>query len=466
MKRINEKQFRKILESEDVEEHYEYQIVIGQPTDIDISKISPENRFFNCSFEGERINFIDNMGTWADDPSQILNFDNCEILNPVYFKDCSLLELSFTFLNKNIENLHISAKNITFLVFKGNRNSHDYRLSITINQTFILNTLEFSDINSTGQLLLHNSNIKETNFRNSNFGRVELTENKFTSNFNFNGTINDTYIKKNIFQNSDFTRTDFGMDAVFEKNIFEGIALFTNLSNRIRTHLILEKCVFKDYSDFNRSTLYKLTIDNCKFLEVSSIQDVELHSMVLDRTIFENLVFFDDLNIIRINKCNQRTIRNIKQQLLRADNKIDYDKFRAYELTSYQETLKKKIKQGNTGDKVALKRDLFILQINHFYSKNGTDWVRAIIITLLIGLFFYTLLFVSINHKQEFMISQYNHYLTGLFRFFLITDFYNPLEDEKVFLQNAFNWLPFLLGKIAIAVGIYEIIVSFRKFKK
>jgi hypothetical protein len=54
---------------------------------------------------------------------------------------------------------------------------------------------------------------------------------------------------------------------------------------------------------------------------------------------------------------------------------------------------------------------------------------------------------------------------SGFFRFLLVTDFYNPLETERIYLTNPFSWLIFILGKIFIAFGIYEMIQSFRKFK-
>ena len=58
-------------------------------------------------------------------------------------------------------------------------------------------------------------------------------------------------------------------------------------------------------------------------------------------------------------------------------------------------------------------------------------------------------------------------FLSGYFRFLIVTDFYNPLEKERIFIDNSntWGWIIFILGKIVLAFGIYEMIQAFRKFK-
>lgn len=36
-----------------------------------------------------------------------------------------------------------------------------------------------------------------------------------------------------------------------------------------------------------------------------------------------------------MNECDRRTIRTIKQELQKAENRIDYNRFRAYELAAH-----------------------------------------------------------------------------------------------------------------------------------
>lgn len=220
---------------------------------------------------------------------------------------------------------------------------------------------------------------------------------------------------------------------------------------------------------FNKSKLYELHIDTSKFQEFASFQDLELNSIFLDRTIFEKPAFFDDIEIHRFTKCNKRTLRNVKQQLLRADNKIDYDNFRAHELNSYKEELKAKIRSKVKDKRKKLCRDLAILKVNSFYSNNGTDWVKAIKRTLFISFLFYSIFYGIHNSQREIDLintSGYSEYFIGLFRYLLLTDFHNPLAQNREYLKNVWEWIPFAFGKILIGIGVYEILISFRKFKR
>ena len=242
------------------------------------------------------------------------------------------------------------------------------------------------------------------------------------------------------------------------------------LSNKFKNCKFTGKRVdFMKYTYFNKSTLYDLHIDTSKFQEFTSFQELELNSIFLDRTIFEKPAFFDDIEIFRFSKCNKRTLRNIKQQLLRTDNKIDYDNFRAHELNSYKEELKKNIKTKPKANRKKLRRDLTILRVNSFFSNNGTDWVKAIKRTLFVAILFYSIFYGIHNSEREidlFNKSGYSEYFIGLFRYFLLTDFHNPLVNSREYLVNVWEWIPFIFGKILIAIGIYEILVSFRKFRK
>ena len=164
-------------------------------------------------------------------------------------------------------------------------------------------------------------------------------------------------------------------------------------------------------------------------------------------------------------------------QLQKAENKIDYNKFRVHEFNAYRNDIKKKLKEfekdknhlnHRVREPIQLKRDAFVLWISDVVSEYGTDWKRAFNFTILCGFIIYCLFYSIENYNYSIEIlnwSNWKRIISGLFRFYLVTDFYNPLETERVYLINPFSWLIFIFGKIAIAFGIYEMIQSFRKFK-
>ena len=72
-----------------------------------------------------------------------------------------------------------------------------------------------------------------------------------------------------------------------------------------------------------------------------SFQSTIFDHVSIDRTNFDKAAFFYEIYTLFIKKCNKRTLRNIKHQLQRTNNKIDFDKFKPYEINSYRKELAK-----------------------------------------------------------------------------------------------------------------------------
>lgn len=473
MEEINEIQFKELLASTDISEYNNLLIKFENLTNVNLKEVTLSNYFKNCKFIGKRVDFMNLSIEENSDLFHFFNFDNCEFENDVYFKDCFIQEIKFSNISKPIKNFHLAAKKLGYFTFQCSENLEQEivnEINITIHNCEIVNFLDFLRLKSTGNLLISHSKINQFKIHNSKFTRVDIDNCNFSSDFQFTlNSVENSYFKHNEFNKTNFSLTDFGIDSEFSFNDFTGTALFEKLKNENRTKIKFNSCNFMKYTYFNESTLYELHIDTSKFQEFTSFQELELNSIFLDRTIFEKPAFFDDIEIFKFNKCNKRTLRNIKQQLLRADNKIDYDNFRVHELDSYKEELKKNIKSKLKTNRKKSKRDLAILRVNSFFSNNGTDWVKAIKRTLFVAILFYSIFYGMYNSKREIDLlntSGYSEYFIGLFRYFLLTDFHNPLIKNKEYLTSVWEWIPFVFGKILIGIGIYEILVSFRKFKK
>lgn len=473
MEELNEIDFLELLSSTQISEYSDLIINFENITNINLNEVTLSNKFKNCKFTGKRVDFMNLSITEESDLTHFFSFDDCEFENDIYFKDCFLQELKFFNISKSIKKLHLAPKKIGYFTFKcaeSLKREILNEINITIHNCEIVNFLDFLHLKSTGNLLITGCKIKRVKIHDCKFNRIDIDHNNFATDFQFTlNTVEDAYIKYNEFEKCNFSLTDFGLSANFKFNDFKSTALFEKLKNENRTGVKLESCNFFKYAHFNKSKLYKLHIDTSKFQEFASFQDLELNSIFLDRTIFEKSAFFDDIEIHRFTKCNKRTLRNVKQQLLRADNKIDYDNFRAHELNSYKEELKTKIKLKPKANRKKLRRDLAILKVNSFYSSNGTDWVKAIKRTLFVALLFYSIFYGIHNLEREIDLlntSGYSEYFIGLFRYFLLTDFHNPLVQSREYLTSVWEWIPFVFGKILIGIGIYEILVSFRKFKR
>lgn len=164
---------------------------------------------------------------------------------------------------------------------------------------------------------------------------------------------------------------------------------------------------------------------------------------------------------MNIDQCNKRTLRNIKHQLQRTNNKIDFDRFKSFEISAFRKEL-------SEGKKFWFNdKDAFILEIANLFSRNGTNWFRALKVTLVGSLFFYSIFYwIYINNFEigNFDFNQISNFFNGFTKFLIPTNFYNPLIEQRIFVTG-FSWVSFILGKIFLSIGIYETIVSFRKFK-
>lgn len=235
---------------------------------------------------------------------------------------------------------------------------------------------------------------------------------------------------------------------------FDSHFSFTNNSS-IFNSLSIDRCTFNSTSNFDGSIFLRLKINDSTFDKPVSFQNVEVESIEIEKTNFNGKSFFDEFKVKSAEKCNRKTLRTIKNQLLLQGNQIDYNRFKVLELDRYSSELNFK---DNPIDKS-------ILKLYSFSSDYGTNWIKAILITIFGGFIFYLLFFIIYNFNNSFDVKYTNEFFSGYFRFLLITDYYNPLISERIFLSKWYLWIPFILGKIFIAFGIYETVQSFRKYR-
>lgn len=278
----------------------------------------------------------------------------------------------------------------------------------------------------------------------------------FTNNTLANDTTDEksqNYFAKSTFGKTNYSGTDFGKFMNFSECNFNGWINFYGIKNTKSSNLKFYTCNFYEKLSFYKCNLQSVNFYTCFFNQLVSFQEAILNTFKINVVLFEKRVLFDNLKLIDIKKCDRETLRTIKQELQKAENKIDYNRFRAYELAAYYRELNFK---KNFVDKS-------ILGLTILFTGYNYNWFRALTVTLLTGMLFYSILYffefyVALNLNND------DGFSSGAFRFFLVTDFFSPFLDRK-YLNNGYSWTIFVLGKIFIAFGIYEMIQAFRKFK-
>jgi uncharacterized protein YjbI with pentapeptide repeats len=443
-------------------------------------------RFDDCIFTGTYLEFED-----ITTNDFYLGFFNCTFHISIAIKDCHFNRLGFRD-NNSSKYTDINGGHYKNFFFRNNslkeKKENILTGNISIGNLIIDERIELDYLNHrNGEFDFYNnilSNLNVANnhkiitFENSSFENINLTQNKFEIEASFEDM---EIIQKCEIEECEFQKVNFSNMVLGSINFidckFHRTSSFHYIYGNLTSSIKFKNCLFDKYVQFNGTTSYKFEVDNVQFNNVVSFQEAYFDIITIDRSIFEKRALFDDIQIKKIDKCNRRTIRIIKQELQKAENKIDYNRFRVYEFNAYREDIKKKLKEFENDkdhlnhrvrEPIQLRRDGFILRISDVVSEYGTDWKRAFNFTILTGSIIYILFFICENYDHEITLCDWDNwkrFISGIFRFFLVTDFYNPLETERVYLSNPFSWLIFIFGKIVIAFGIYEMIQSFRKFK-
>jgi len=409
--------------------------------------IEAKLKFENCKFENLEFRNISNLKSLRLDKGYNFNDDDITMLNRFYF----------------LYDKEISSSLHTDFYFKECSFGREF-LFRDIKQesgTFIF------ELNTIGNSDLEGNNIRHYfNITNSILNNVCFHKNNFLSTFLINEcTFNykdittlkytSTTFSLNKFSKIAFQNSNFNDKTLFGRCQFMDMAYFENIENIENSELKFSDCQFDQYTTFTRAKISNFSIEKSVFQNIVSFQDTRFKTIKIDKPHFDKLAYFDGIQIDEIDKCDRRTVRTIKQQLQKADNKIDYNRFRAYELAAYYRELEWTWKDG---------KDKFILGATWLVTGFDHSWRRAVGFTICSGFAWYSVLYFSKFHGS-FDFSKINNYFTGAFRFFLVTDFSSPFKDKGDYLDNALLWVPLILGKIFIAFGIYEMIQAFRKFK-
>lgn len=413
-------------------------------------------KFRNCIFNGDLE--IENL----KNKFFKLTFKDCTFNGDILINDIDVDYLHFI-NTKKINNIHIDG---LFNRFRFNNKDIPLSGKIAIFAS-VLKELNLDNLflkNGTLELVINNN--EECDYKNfhSTFKNAKIDSwTNYNSFFGYFANFREIEIITNLifddckFNKSSFNLTDFGVFTNFNNCKFYSYSNFEECKKLDSTILKMSGCLFASFPHFNNSSLNYLEIEHCTFERKVSFDSLIINRLKLNQVTFLQGAYFDDIQIKKINDCDRKTIRTIKQELQRAENRIDFNRFRAYELAAHYKELNYKENF----------KDVSILWATKWSSNYG-NWTWALGFTLFIGLIFFTPYFILENIDKTFHLENWQDFLYGYFRFFLITDFKNEYYEtgESILKFNCFiSLVPFIIGKIAVAFGIYEMIQSFRKFK-
>ena len=463
LEKISQSDFYKYLEEGFIIEYKEIDLKYVDLKNIEVA------HFQNCNFTSSQINF-DNSDKGPKLTSMIkktnISFHNCSFNDLLIMGINNLGRVNF-FNTEKVKSIKISNSSIDSLIFQNNV-AINYKIEIFY--CHLLECFDFSknDFTNKGIFnLLGNTFYKSSTILNNTFNTLNFTKQYFKELLTFeNEFIQDSIssIKESEFKKANFNNSNFS-NLTLSSCDFLSTTWFENCRNIDNSELKFVACEFKGFSLFNKSKINFLNIDRCTFDKSSSFTDAEFNTLKLFEVKFGGGAYFDEMKIKKVLDKSylkskgeeilewKRTLRAIKQESQKTENKIDFNNYRNYELAAHYKELRFCTNFKDTSILWATK-----------WSSDFGNWIWSLFFTLISGFFWYIILYRMENGVQ-YDENKINEFFVGAFRFFLVTDFSNPFKENGSYLINIGSWFIFIFGKIFIAFGIYEMIQSFRKFK-
>ena len=463
MKSIGTKEFEELIGNSEKENivFRDLNINLTDGISIDLSRKSYE--FKNCTLKGERIDFYDfEESSENKQKFHTLAFTDCYIENDLFIKECKLYQVVFENVDVKSKSFYISSSEInqirisgkpdkynsisSLMIFelKGTSTHFDFRLN-EIHDTIYISDCEFDSVQ-----------VNANKLSRFNIERVD-----FKGDFIFWKNIVSNYsaVRKTTFNNLNAKDTDFGKEIIFEKIEFLGNCSFEKIKNLSNTTIKFITCNFDKNVNFDFSKIDFLDFKETYFKGVASFQDAVCNRISIDKTHFEKAAFFNDFTINDVEKCKLKTIRIIKNQLLKTENKVDFSKYNSieYNMLLQQEKLP-------FSEKV-------LLLLNKKSNYYNTDWMLGLKFTIKVSLIFFAiLLFVnsiisSSSYPLNFNTNSNFADVEMTLKYYLKFIFSIGIKDEEI-QSNGWLFLIFVFSKIFIGFGIYQTVQAFRKYGK
>lgn len=348
---------------------------------------------------------------------------------------------------------------------------HGAIINFDINLIQVLDNLELSESTFNGSVefrrsIMQKFSIKNCTF-NSNFECVNITFPERESDFNlvkFNSAVNlresrfrgDVYFTACIFKESPLmwrTRCAKNIDfsfSQFDSNLALGSAYIED--TLVLKGVRLAKGLDVSTTKFKSLRIFDLNIDDFKICK-----DIDADGELEPPKLYANTIN---------PRAKRETFRILKKTALSEADRIGALTYSALERKAYLDELRT-VKPKRFKVKLSKWGNIFLLGIGHMSNLNGRSWFTGILFTLIIGLLFF---YLSLINTDTFYLSLDNMSWNGFNKSVgYYIEFMNPTHKSALLVEEGSNnWVLLwdFVGKIFVALGIYQTIVAFRKYSK
>lgn len=413
--------------------------------------------FDKCTFTGQRMNFC--ILKTKENPYQSIQFIGCKISNDLFIKNCKFHTVEFRDVEITSRHFHITTSEIESISITGNQ----------INSLVLNNlrdtTLNFDfTLNIINELHINNGSFNKVIMNRNEINRLDFEEIDSSSYFQFwKNTLKEfSIVKKSSFNEFIGKNSTYGAEFKLEQVTFKDICRLELVPEKPISSLNFKECTFDKSVYFDDSYFYMLSIRGTFFKDIVSFNSTTVHTIKFRSVHFDKIAFFNDFKIQLKALADLGTIRIIKNQLSKTDNKIDYLQYNALE----QEILLK--------DKSTSINDKILLRLNRKSNYFGNNWIKGVWFTLRMSIYGFIILLISNsclnNSGYDYLIcfnsSLPNASFQEILREWLKFTFSFDLRSYRNYESHGILLFIFFFFKIFIGYGVYQTIAAFRKHSK
>ena len=331
--------------------------------------------------------------------------------------------------------------------------------------------------------------IKSINFFHSTFSKdLDFSKESIQQNLDFTNTLFEekvsfheavfnghvVFIGVTFKKSADFTKTDFQETLHFDKSIFEEKAYFKE--STFSKYVSFKGATFYDYANFRRSTFKaRATLRGIRSKDLVNFSNSSFYDLDLENTQFSNANY---LHISGLDKgktekvaaskkhfTNKESARLIKTHFEKQNNITESNKYFQIEQELYIEHLKRSATEPNKLP------TLTTLYLSKLISNFGTDWIRALLLLLMMGMGF-MLIYIGLDtylSSDSKAIKHFTHsedilyilLMTISYMAFYTSTFYkNEKSSFWVFMSIGFVVTGIALGNYGGAIEIQNYMIQ------
>lgn len=430
-------------------------------------------------------------------------FGGTSFKGSIFMDSAEFTQIDISQLPKENENLpsisgYISFQNIKFLGkvsfncnnwylwnnfhFSNNTYEDDVEFTLCSITNQRDNYYNFSDSIFKGDVIIDNrpnsdaqSKVSYIDFGNSYFHKKlkvwgVTIGNISMQNCHFHDTVSITYNKYNEESKLDFSYSTIDCLFFIDSDLGDAEGETIKLTNEIRFYKTLIKPnTFLFLRNINNSIELHNT-GRLNFGYANILGNITIQDSNLEQIIFGKATVTGSINIENVKTdfdCRE-SITKVKHEFSKRGDIINALSYRSSEMAKYRSELWADIKKWKL-EKIT---DLFLLGLNTVSNNNGRWWLLGLGFTIGVSFLFYSLFSLSMGYSvwsvniNNWVICDPNYWKNVLgFLWLPNLEGFKELTDTKL---NASLWsyVWFIIGKIAVAYGIYQTISAFRKYGK